>query len=221
MLFGKIEYLNLLPFHLFMKRYSRSTRTYMSFRYKKGVPAKINEAYAARRVDAAFISSIKAQKEQYVDLGIIAKKEVLSVLLLPHNSNISDQESASSNVLAQVLGLQGEVLIGDKALRHYMAHPNGSIDLAKAWHDTYQLPFVFAVLCHHNHTKELHNLAQSFQRTSHKIPQYQLHRASKRTQVPPSIILHYLTFISYELDAKAKQGLKKFWRLSKTVKNNT
>ncbi len=217
MRFGKIEYLNLLPFHLFMKRYSRSSQQAMSFRYKKGVPAKINADYAARRVDAAFISSIKAQKEHYVDLGIIAKKEVLSVLLIPQEHELLDQESASSNVLAKILNLQGEVLIGDKALKHYIEHPNMGIDLAKAWNDKYQLPFVFALLCHHDHQKSLHKLSQAFQRSSHKIPQYQLQRASKRTQIPKKVILHYLNFISYELDAKAKQGLKKFWRLSKAL----
>ncbi len=215
MLFGKIEYLNLLPFHLYMKRYSRSSRHYMSFRYKKGVPSKINTEYAARRVDAAFISSIKAQKESYVDLGIIAKKEVLSVLLLPADTYQEDRESASSNVLAKVLGLQGEVLIGDKALRHYLSGDENAVDLAKAWHDKYKLPFVFALLCYHQHDKEIKKLARTFKNTSHKIPQYQLINASKRTGISTKAIQHYLTFISYELDTKAKAGLRKFWHLSK------
>ena len=215
MLFGKIEYLNLLPFHLYMKRYSRSSRHYMSFRYKKGVPSKINTEYAARRVDAAFISSIKAQKESYVDLGIIAKKEVLSVLLLPSDTYQEDKESASSNVLAKVLGLQGEVLIGDKALRHYLSGDENAVDLAKAWHDKYKLPFVFALLCYHQHDKEIKKLARTFKNTSHKIPQYQLINASKRTGISTKAIQHYLTFISYELDTKAKAGLRKFWHLSK------
>ncbi len=215
MLFGKIEYLNLLPFHLYMKRYSRSSRHYMSFRYKEGVPSKINTEYAARRVDAAFISSIKAQKESYVDLGIIAKKEVLSVLLLPADTYQEDKESASSNVLAKVLGLQGEVLIGDKALRHYLNGDENAVDLAKAWHDKYKLPFVFALLCYHQHDKEIKKLARTFKNTSHKIPQYQLINASKRTGISTKAIQHYLTFISYELDTKAKAGLRKFWHLSK------
>ena len=215
MLFGKIEYLNLLPFHLFMKRYSRSSRHYMSFRYKKGVPSKINAEYAARRVDAAFISSIKAQKESYVDLGIIAKKEVMSVLLLPSDTEQEDTESATSNVLAKVLGLKGEVLIGDKALRHYLNGDEDAIDLAKAWHDKYNLPFVFALLCYHQHDRELKRLARSFTKSHMKIPQYQLLNASKRTDIAPQDIQHYLTYISYELDSKAKAGLRKFWHLSK------
>ncbi len=215
MLFGKIEYLNLLPFHLFMKRYSRSTRHYMSFRYKKGVPSKINTEYAARRVDAAFISSIKAQKESYVDLGIIAKKEVMSVLLLPSESDQEDRESATSNVLAKVLGLRGEVLIGDKALRHYLNGDEDAIDLAKAWHEKYNLPFVFALLCYHQHDREIKRLAHSFSKNRFKIPQYQLLAASKRTAIAPDAIQEYLTYISYELDSKAKAGLRKFWHLSR------
>ena len=214
MLFGKIEYLNLLPFHIFMQRYLRSSQEAMSFRYKKGVPSKINSEFAARRVDAAFISSIKAQKSHYVDLGIIAKKEVLSVLLLPSKENRSDHESASSNLLAQLLGLEGKVLIGDKALRHYLQGDPHAIDLAKAWNERYDLPFVFALLCHHDHKKKIQRVAQNFKKQTVKIPQYQLHKAALRTGVSPAQILHYLTFISYELDYKAKKGLKRFWHLS-------
>ena len=214
MLFGKIEYLNLLPFHIFMQRHLRSSQEAISFRYKKGVPSKINGEFAARRVDAAFISSIKAQKSQYVDLGIIAKKEVLSVLLLPTKDNSYDHESASSNLLAQLLGLEGEVLIGDKALRHYLKGDRDAIDLAKAWNEQYNLPFVFALLCHHDHKKKIQKLAQHFQKKAVKIPQYQLKKAALRTGVSTQEILHYLTFISYELDYKAKKGLKKFWHLA-------
>ena len=215
MLFGKIEYLNLLPFHLFMKRYSRSSQHYMSFRYKKGVPSKINADYASRRVDAAFISSIKAKKESYVDLGIIAKKEVLSVLLLPSTDELQDVESASSNVLAKVLGLHGKVLIGDKALHHYLQGDDQAIDLAQAWYEKYKLPFVFAVLCHHQHHIQVNKLAQTFKKSHLKIPQYILLKASKRTGISPQEIQNYLTYISYELDYKAKISLHKFWHLSK------
>lgn len=215
MLFGKIEYLNLLPFHLFMKRYSRSSRHYMSFRYKKGVPSKINAEYASRRVDAAFISSIKAQKESYVDLGIIARKEVLSVLLIPSEIEQEDTASATSNILAKVLGLKGEVLIGDRALRYYLQGDENVIDLAKSWYAKYKLPFVFALLCYHQHETEIKRVARSFKKNRSRIPQYQLIKASKRTGIPPSAIQNYLTHISYELDNKAKAGLYKFWHLSK------
>jgi len=214
MQFGKIEYLNLLPFHLFMKRHFRSSRSYMSFRYHKGVPSKINADYKARRVDAAFISSIKAQKERYVDLGIIAKKEVLSVLVLPNDTYKADSESATSNVLAKILNVQGEVIIGDKALRHYLQGDDQAIDLAALWNQNYKLPFVFALLCSHRYQSELTKMAKAFSRQEPKIPQYLLHKAAQRTGISPQEIKHYLSFISYTLDAKAKAGLKKFWHLS-------
>ena len=217
MLFGKIQYLNLLPFHLFMKRYGRSSRTYQSFNYKKGVPSKINSDYAARRVDAAFISSIKAKREHHVDLGIIAKKEVLSVLLIPSDTYMADHESATSNVLAKVLGLDGEVLIGDKALRHYLKGDSSTIDLAKVWHEKYNLPFVFALLCHHGHQQEIKKLSKAFKKDRRKIPQYLLHEAAKQSGIAPKEIQKYLTYISYEVDGKAKAGLRKFWHLSKNL----
>ena len=82
MIFGKIEYLNLLPFHVFMKRHTRSSQESHSMDYYKGVPSNINKKFMTRKVDAAFISSINARKYANVSLGIIAKKEVLSVLLV-------------------------------------------------------------------------------------------------------------------------------------------
>lgn len=216
MVFGKIEYLNLLPFHVFMKRYAKSTRESMSARYKKGVPAKINADFAARRVDAAFISSINAKKYRHVPLGIVARKEVLSVLLIPSETRIDDSESATSNVLARVLGMHGEVLIGDKALRYYLSGRE-AVDLAQRWHERYHLPFVFAVLCYHKHHRQMQRLYRSFLRRKVKIPRYLLKEAASRTQIPESEILHYLQFISYNIDIKAEKGLRKFWYLSERL----
>ena len=211
MIFGKIEYLNLLPFHIFMKRFTKGSSAKMSMEYKRGVPAKINTDFHARRVDAAFISSISAQRKSYVGLGIIAKKEVKSVLVIPSQTSKKDVESASSNVLAQVLAISGEVLIGDKALR-YALSSDDYIDLAKLWHEKYQLPFVFALLCYHKDKKLYKTIEREFLKAPVKIPQYILHNASKRTNVTTQEILNYLTLISYKLDAKAKLGLKKFYK---------
>jgi len=85
-----------------------------------------------RRVDAAFISSIMAKKSDHVNLGIIAKKEVKSVLVIASKKHKKDAESASSNLLANLLHVKGEVLIGDKALRYALVHDD-YIDLAKLW----------------------------------------------------------------------------------------
>lgn len=209
-IFGKIEYLNLLPFHVFMKKFTKSSQQSMSMHYKRGVPSNVNKKFISRRVDAAFISSISAKNYLNVDLGIIAKKEVLSVLVIPKDENKSDTESATSNVLANVLNIQGEVLIGDKALKYYL---NGGphVDLAREWNDRYNLPFVFAILCYHNQKDMYKEVQKQFLKQDIKIPQYILKQASKRTGVAPKDILMYLKFISYRLDKKAKLGLKKFY----------
>lgn len=212
MVFGKIEYLNLLPFHIFMKRFTKGSQQSKSMQYKKGVPSDVNAKFSSRRVDAAFISSIGAKKYSHVNLGIIAKKEVLSVLVIPNEKNTSDIESATSNVLANVLGVKGEVLIGDKALKYYL-EGKPHVDLAKEWKNRYNLPFVFALLCHHNQNKLYKKIESNFLKQKVKIPQYLLKQASLRTGVAPRDILNYLNYISYDLDKKASLGLKKFYSM--------
>ncbi len=214
MIFGKIEYLNLLPFHTFMKRYISSSAIKMSMRYKSGVPSHINKEFLSRRVDAAFISSVKAAKHRHVNLGIIAKKEVLSVLVIPNENYVNDSESATSNVLGRILNIKGEVIIGDKALKYYIQN-KPYIDLASEWNKKYNLPFVFALLCYHKDKKIYKNIEKNFLKKKVKIPQYILDQASKRTSIDKTDILHYLIYISYSLDYKSKKGLKLFQRLNK------
>jgi len=216
MIFGKIEYLNLLPFHVFMKRFTKSSQQSMSMHYKRGVPAEVNKKFLSRKVDAAFISSIRAKNRLHVALGIIAKKEVKSVLVVPSSKTLADKESASSNVLARVLDIKGEVLIGDKALR-YSLENKPYIDLAKEWNNKYNLPFVFALLCYHKDKKIYKKIEQEFLKRRVKIPRYILKQASRRTNVAERDILEYLEYISYDLDAKARLGLKKFYTLAKTI----
>ncbi len=216
MIFGKIEYLNLLPFHVFIKRFTRSTQQKLLMEYKKNVPAKINDAFLNRRVDAAFISSIAAKKRQHVNLGIIAKKEVRSVIVIPGDTDKKDVESASSNLLANLLHVKGEVLIGDKALRYALAN-NDYIDLAKLWNEKYNLPFVFALLCYHKDKKLYKKIEKEFLKKEVKIPQYLLQKASKKTNISPHELAEYLKLISYKLDYKAKKGVKKFYTEAKRV----
>ncbi|PHQ64979.1 MAG: hypothetical protein COB99_06590 [Sulfurimonas sp.] len=213
MVFGKIEYLNLLPFHVFMKRFTKSSQQSISMHYKRGVPAKINEKFLSRRIDAAFISSISAKKCKHVNLGIIAKKEVLSVIVVPNVENETDIESASSNVLAKILDIKGKVLIGDKALKHYLQE-KPYIDLAAEWNSRYKLPFVFALLCYHKDQHLYKNIERQFSKQRVKIPQYLLNAASLRTEISKKDILNYLTYISYDLNIKAQRGLSLFYQKS-------
>ena len=207
MIFGKIDYLNLLPFHVYMKKNS-------SARYKNGVPSYINNEFLSKRVDGAFISSIKVKKHKYINLGIVAKKEVLSVLVIPNTKNKIDSDSATSNKLAKILNINGEVIIGDKALKYYLQNTN-YIDLAKEWNNKYNLPFVFALLCYHKDKQLYKNIEKQFLKQKIKIPQYLLNKASIKTNIDKKDILNYLEHISYALDYKAKMGLKLFQRVVK------
>ncbi len=208
MIFGKIDYLNLLPFHVFIKRHMRSSRLHSTIHYKKGVPSQINAAFKKRRVDAAFISSIESKKYNCLDLGIVAKKEVLSVLLIPGEEQ-KDAASASSNALAQKLGLKGRVLIGDAALRYYLSHQD-AVDMASVWYEKHRLPFVFARLCFHKKGCYLKKLGREFLKHPTKIPYYQLKKASQKSGIPVKDIQFYLTKISYHIDPHGKKALKKF-----------
>jgi len=199
-----------------MKRFTKSTQQSMSMEYKREIPSKINLAFHRRRVDAAFISSISAKKSNYVKLGIIAKKNVDSVIVIPAKKNKKDIASASSNVLANILGISGEVIIGDKALKYAINHDD-YIDLAQKWNQKYNLPFVFALLCYHKDKKLYKIIEKEFTRCRIKIPQYLLKEASIKTGISIKEILKYLRLISYSLDTKATLGLKKFYKEAKKI----
>jgi len=130
---GKIDYLNLLPFHLFIKRYNIKT--------KEGYPSQINRMFDKKLVEAGFISSIKSKNKKCFDVGIIANKKVMSVLVC-EGKNRDDFESNTSNVLAKILHIKGEVIIGDKALQIYFKDLKNCKDLANEWYKKYKLPFV-------------------------------------------------------------------------------
>lgn len=166
-----------------------------------------------RRIDAAFISSITAKNCHHFGVGIVAQREVLSVLSLP-KANKADEDSATSNLLAQILDVHGEVLIGDKALRYYYTGGNHT-DLGGLWHERTGLPFVFALLCTHHHSDELRRLSHAFVAKKVKIPYYILMEASRKTNLSPAQIIHYLQFISYKVGMKEERGYKRFVREAK------
>jgi len=211
MQFGSINYLNLLPFQVFMKRAIRNPAAKMAFGYRRAVPSKINTAFKRRKIDAAFISSVASKRSHCTDLGIIARGKVYSVLLLPQAPQ-TDPASASSNRLAELLNLQGKVLIGDAALKYYLTQ-KPSVDLAEAWHQKTGLPFVFARLCYNRHGQSVRRLAKDFAHKEVKIPQYILKKEAAKRGITPKQLRWYLRHIHYTMDWRAKQGLKKFLRM--------
>ncbi len=215
MIFAKIDFINLLPFHVYLKKTIQSTQVKAIVEYKKSYPSLINKKFKKRKVDCAFISSIQSKNEKYLNLGIVAKQEVLSVLLI-QGKDEKDFQSDTSNALAKILNLQGKVLIGDKALKFY--HSNSKkkfIDLAKAWQDKYNLPFVFAVLAFCKHQSLLVKYTKKFNKKHIKIPSYILKQYSKKTGISNQNILSYLDKIDYNLGIKEKRSLKLFLKLSK------
>ncbi len=213
MFFGKIEYLNLLPFHVYIKRALRHSGQKQTLEHYKDVPSVINRRFRTRRINAAYISSIKAKGCKKAKLGIIAKKEVKSVLVVPASYERFDSDSETSNVLAQVLGCKGEVLIGDKALRYALANDD-YIDLSLRWFERYGLPFVFALFCAHEKTPLTKRIENGFYReaSSLKIPRYLLEKAALRSGVSPKEALAYLSLISYKIDYKSEKSLKLFYK---------
>lgn len=166
-------------------------------------------------MDSAFISSIASRNEKRLNLGIVAKKDVQSVILIPGKAK-DDFQSDTSNALAKVLNLEGEVLIGDKALKYFHENQNSEfIDLAKTWNEKYKLPFVFATLCYSKNGKILNKIIKGFNKKHIKIPQYILNSYSKRSGISNKNILEYLKKIDYEINIKEKQALKKFLKLAK------
>jgi len=210
MIFAKIDFINLLPFYIFMKRNIRSSQVKQIVGYKKSYPSIINRRFKTKKIDAAFISSIKSKNCRCLDLGIVAKEDVLSVLLLKGKYK-KDSQSDTSNALAKILNLDGEVLIGDKALYYYHNSSNRDFkDLAKIWNDRYNLPFVFARLCINNHSKYIKKLSKKFLISNIKIPQYILKQYSQKTNITKKQIKEYLLKISYEIGYKEKKSLKLF-----------
>ena len=215
MIFAKIDFINLLPFYTFIKKNIQSSQIKQIINYKKSYPSKINTLFKNKKIDAAFISSIKSKNCKCLDIGIVAKNEVLSVLALQGNYE-KDYQSDTSNALAKVLNIEGKILIGDKALVYYYKNEKEKfVDLAQIWNKRYNLPFVFARLCVNKKYKYLDKLSSKFLKTKVKIPQYILKQYTKKSGLTNKQILEYLDKISYKISYKEKRSLKLFLKLVK------
>ena len=222
MLFGKIDYINLLPFHLFLKKSSLQSSFKQACERNKSFPSAINRKFRRRLVDAAFISSIESNRSSIkpLSLGIVARKNVKSVIV-KHGPAHTDPASATSNVLARVLGIQGEVFIGDRALRLYLENPELYVDLAQEWNSRFGLPFVFARLCVTKHHSFFKKLSIQFKNKHIKIPYYIAQNYAKERGISAHDIKQYLTLISYSIEAKEQKGLKLFLKKARQLKTHS
>jgi len=211
MTFGKIDYINLLPFHVFIKKSRLSLQFKRVISKHKSYPSDINKKFMQKKIDAAFISSIRSKYKKSLDVGIVANKEVWSVIVLEGSSG-SDIESESSNALAKLLGVSGEVAIGDKALKLYL-EGRACKDLATLWYEKYKLPFVFARFCYNAHGDFYKELTRAFLKQKVKIPQYILKDYAKKRDISAKNINRYLKKISYNIKGREKLALKKYLSL--------
>ena len=220
MRFGKIDYLNLLPFEVFIRSYPKPSQFWLFYKKKKSYPAYLNKEFLFGRIDAGFVSSITALRARYekfkpANVGIIAKKRVISVICLPKESG-EDYQSATSNALLKVLRLQGRVLIGDRALLEVLEqHKRGErnyIDMGEKWAQREHLPFVFGRLCVRQNRAFYTKMMHAFTKKRVKIPQYILQKAESQSGVCKQEILKYLQVLSYKIDKKANFGVERFYR---------
>ncbi|MDA3047820.1 MqnA/MqnD/SBP family protein [Campylobacter sp. JMF_08 NE1] len=215
MRFGKIDYLNLLPFHVYLKSLPLPAHTKKFIELKKGVPSKLCRDLRAMRVDAAVISSIESRHKKYSThpLGIVAQKKVKSVLVRKNTTPRLDPASMSSNMLSRILGISGEVIIGDNALRAILSQGEEKFyDLGEIWHKNTNLPFVFGILCSVKNHEIYAKLTEAFLRTKVKIPQYILIKYARSRGIAEKDILEYLQLISYKVGARERRALKIFLR---------
>lgn len=217
--FGKIDYLNLLPFHVFLKRAKLSNAQKKGIEAKRGVPSKLCDDLKARRIDAAVISSIEARKFKRLNMGICAKNEVISVLVRKNSARKLDAESRSSNMLSKILGLNGEVIIGDKALKAYLNEGKAEFfDLGQQWRQRTNLPFAFGQFACVKNEKVYKKIIKLFLKQKIHIPRYILNSYAKSRNIPADEILWYLNYIHYKISPKEQKALRIFINKARALK---
>lgn len=223
MIFGKIDYLNLLPFHVFLKSYPMLNSLKKSIEFKKGVPSKLCKDLYYRRVDAAVISSVESRRSKYqtLNFGICANGDVKSVLVKKNTLKKLDPASMTSNMLSKILNLNGEVIIGDNALKVYLEDGEDQFyDMGRIWRQKTGLPFVFARFSCVKNKNSYKKLVNKFLRTKIKIPRYIINSYAKSRDVKADDIIWYLNFIKYKLGKKENKSLKIFLNKGRELKFN-
>jgi len=236
MILVKINFINLLPFDVFCKR-NLPPHRYQIMRYKQDFPANINRAFKHKRINASFVSSIEALKSvrlkkvgkyycfqskngKVFGVGIVGKEHTNSVLCIENIKSDKklciDSKSATSNVLAKILRINGKVIIGDDALRYYYANTNNNfIDLAMEYRVRYSLPFVFAMFVANKEYAFANKLSYSFFTHKGKIPYYIMKNTANKNSLSVEQIKEYLKLITYNIGYKEARSLKKFKKLTK------
>jgi chorismate dehydratase len=221
-LFGKINYTNLAPFHIFIKKNVSSNQFKQALNYHKSYPSDINHRFKTKRISGAFISSVESFRGDFkrYDIGIVAYKEVKSVIV-KRGLYRKDIESASSNILAKVLDIDGEIIIGDKALKAYLKDPSRYEDLSTLWYQKYKLPFVFARFCINSHysfyEKMQHFIKEKYDiepTNSPEFPTAAMDGYANKSGINHKDLVEYWRLIRFQIGYKEKRSLKKFRKLA-------
>lgn len=117
---------------------------------------------------------------------------------------------------------EGFLLIGDEALEKEKIGGYITIDLATAWEECTDLPFVFGVLAARKEVPEasFEGICESMQRSldSFRVnPEAVFTFAKKRSSLSEETLSNYYSLCHYHLDDKAKEGLQLFQKLRQHV----
>lgn len=204
MIFEPISYLNLLKIHIFF------AKNRVRLKPKQNItPEVVNKKLIKRKIGAAFVSSIVARKFKYVPLGIVANKKVMSVLVFK-GQNKKDPASATSNLLANILNISGETVIGDNALKRYEDRAD-IIDLASLWHKKTGLPFTFGLLAIRSNFVFFKKMATKFPKKIF-IPHSKILQEAKKRDINHNLAKEYLKLIHHKVGVKERRALMLFWR---------
>ncbi|RAX57185.1 menaquinone biosynthesis protein [Helicobacter monodelphidis] len=207
---GRIDYINLLPFDVFIKKQPLMNASKKFMECRKSYPSRLNQEFKRRRIEASFISAIAGKGKKVTKAGIVARGSVLSVIAIPDEEG-KDYQSATSNALLEVLGVKGRVLIGDRALQYY-SQGKEHIDLGEEWFKRHRLPFVFGRFCYNARASLYEMLANRFVQKPIKIPFYILDKYARERSVSRDLIKRYLkNHIFYKVDKKECLSLNKFY----------
>ncbi len=219
---GMVEYINALPFHLPYKLGELKTEHTFTF----SVPT----ALKSQNFDIVLSSS--THYERLMPYCIAAEKEILSVNLYTRGDlskiAITSHSSASVALLKVLCAhfwnknpefapyIKGEeydafLLIGDEALEKQTVPGYQTIDLAKAWFEATDHPFVFAVA---SSKEPVHDdpFAEALEWSAHNEERL-LEAAHAQTNLPKTLLSRYYDLCTYHLGDRELEGLKHFQRL--------
>ncbi len=239
---GMVEYINALPFHLPFRLGELTTNASITY----GIPSALNAQLRAGDLDMALTSCAEYFDGPYNLLPgfcIGAFKEILSVNLytrteLDGATIALTHHSATSVALVKVLchhfwrveptfvpldrekpltSYDAFLLIGDEALEQLTIPGYQTIDLAHAWYEATQLPFVFAVFAQRKGAQDYSEELEAALQWSEANRERLIHEAHQQSGLDPELIDRYYSLCCYRLGPKEREGLDLFQQLRENV----